>query len=312
MTATPTFDSYSDNEEDVVLWRALSPYPPGRYVEVTDTPAGGGDDTSPTRALYERGWSGLLVTPDADLAARHRTLRPRDIAATARASSKDEPAADPKAPFVPERCVSSLIGDLGWDSEEFHVMVVDMERDGWAELEGAELGRWRPWIVVARASTVTDLEARGGLETMMSGKGYDRTMFDGRSCWFVATERSQRLAHHLSYPSRPFDARTSRAQRLLEATICELEESLARASVDVAAWRSKALSAWASERCALAERDEAKAALAAAVESNAVTVRAQMEEIRRLRADLADLRSSTSWQVTAPLRRVTSALKRNP
>jgi len=319
MTATATFDSYSDNEEDVVLWRALRSYDPGRYVEISHVhssgngpssgpiPSSGPEDTSPTRALYDRGWSGLLVTSDPELWARRKASRPRDVTVVGKASSQDQPA---KPAAAADWRVSSLLGDLGWDATDLHAMIVDIESDAAGALEGAALARWRPWIVVVGASTCADPRCRAGLMSLMSRDGYDHTMFDGQSFWFVAKEHAQALADKLSYPARPFDGHTSRAQRTLNARIVELEASLAGLSDDVAAWRSKAVSAWASQRCALAERDEAAAQLAAQVEADTDAARACRDEIGRLRAELADLRSSTSWQVTAPLRRATSLLKR--
>jgi hypothetical protein len=313
MTATATFDSYSDNEEDVVLWRALRSYDPGRYVEINhlhssgNVPASGREDTSPTRALYERGWSGLLVTSDVELSARRKASRPRDVTVVGKASPRDEPA-NPEE--TADWRVSALLGDLGWDATDLHAMIVEIESDATAALEGAALARWRPWIVVVGASTRADPRYRAGLVSLMSRDGYDHTMFDGQSFWFVAKEHAQALADKLSYPARPFDGHTSRAQRTLNARIVELEASVAGLSDDVAAWRSKAVSAWAAERCALADKDDAAARFSAQVEAVTEAARAQLEEISRLRGELADLRSSTSWQVTAPLRRATSVLKR--
>lgn len=310
MTATATFDSYSDNEEDVVLWRVLRSCDPGHYVEVTHVSSSAHEDTSPTRALYDRGWSGLLVTSDAELSARRKASRPRDVTVVAKASPRDEPVTDATPAAASDWRVSSLLGGLGWDATDFHAMIVDVEPDARDVLEGAEPARWRPWIVVVRAAAGAGPKGRADLASLMSSEGYDFTMFDGRSSWYVAKEHAPVLADKLSYPARPFDGHTSRAQRTLSARIVELEASVAGLSDDVAAWRSKAVSAWAAERCALADKDDAASRFEAQMQAITETARANLDEISRLRGELVDLRSSTSWQVTAPLRRATSVLKR--
>jgi hypothetical protein len=312
MTATPTFESYDDNEEDVVLWRALRPQTPGRYVEVLQAGGNEPEDTSATRALYEKGWSGLVVTPDGELAARRRKLRERDVTVTATASRRDAKAGTPPPP---ERRVSSLIGGLGWDASDIHAMIVDFPDAELSVLEGTDLTAWRPWIVVVRAREEPAGAGRANLQAWMSSAGYEQTMFDGASVWFVSEERSPLLAAKLRYPARPFDSYTTRAFRAAQSRLADLEAGLARVETaaselrsDVAAWRSKAVSAWAAQRCAVAERDEIAAELAAVGADGC----GHLGEIERLQADLADMRHSTSWQVTAPLRRVASLRKPHP
>jgi len=55
-----TFISYSQNLEDVMLWRALKHIEQGFYVDV-----GANDPTflSVTHAFYERGWHGINIDP---------------------------------------------------------------------------------------------------------------------------------------------------------------------------------------------------------------------------------------------------------
>ncbi len=71
----PAFQSYSQNGEDVVLWRALRGITDGRYVDV-----GANDpfNDSVTMAFYSHGWSGITVEPDPGFAPLLRQHRPRD------------------------------------------------------------------------------------------------------------------------------------------------------------------------------------------------------------------------------------------
>lgn len=74
MTSSP-FVSYAPNGEDVVLVRLLQWSPPGTYVEVVTDPR-----RSVTRALSDKGWSGVLLTTD----DRAGETRPHDtVVATA-------------------------------------------------------------------------------------------------------------------------------------------------------------------------------------------------------------------------------------
>src|SRR4051794_10819280 len=70
------FVSYSQNFEDIMLWRALHNVSNGRYIDV-----GAHDPNieSVTRAFYERGWSGINIEP---VDAEYQKLllhRPRDV-----------------------------------------------------------------------------------------------------------------------------------------------------------------------------------------------------------------------------------------
>src|SRR2546422_7104389 len=67
--------SYSQNAEDVRLWRVLQDLDDGFYVDVG---AGHPNLDSVTQLFYERGWSGINIEPGphyADLAEN----RPRDV-----------------------------------------------------------------------------------------------------------------------------------------------------------------------------------------------------------------------------------------
>jgi FkbM family methyltransferase len=73
---TSRFVSYAQNFEDVMLWRALGDVTPGFYIDI-----GANSPTidSVTRAFYERGWRGINVEPNPEL---HRQLvadRPEDV-----------------------------------------------------------------------------------------------------------------------------------------------------------------------------------------------------------------------------------------
>ena len=58
----PALLSYAVDAEDVVLHRALGWVTPGTYLEIAPVDP---EEQSPTRALAELGWTGVLVAPGA-------------------------------------------------------------------------------------------------------------------------------------------------------------------------------------------------------------------------------------------------------
>ena len=67
--------SYAQNMEDYHLDVAFGGARQGRYIDI-----GGGHPVAGSVSFwfYQRGWSGIVVEPQPDLAALHRRLRPRD------------------------------------------------------------------------------------------------------------------------------------------------------------------------------------------------------------------------------------------
>src|SRR5215510_10309746 len=82
--------SCAQNMEDYHLDVALGGARQGRYIDI-----GGGHPVAGSVSFwfYQRGWSGIVVEPQPDLAALHRRLRPRDTlveAVIGRASGEAE------------------------------------------------------------------------------------------------------------------------------------------------------------------------------------------------------------------------------
>ena len=79
----PPFDSFAQNGEDVVLWRALGHIANGRYVDVG---ANHPTNDSVTRAFYDRGWRGIAIEPDPTYA---RLVPPRASGRRDRGGGRD-------------------------------------------------------------------------------------------------------------------------------------------------------------------------------------------------------------------------------
>lgn len=80
---------YSQEGEDIVLWRMLNPLslPPGRYVDVgCNHPY----HMSNTAMFYTQGWSGVAIDPNPDYAAEFAKYRPRDTFINCGVSDREE------------------------------------------------------------------------------------------------------------------------------------------------------------------------------------------------------------------------------
>ncbi len=76
--------SYSQEGEDLLLYRFLEGVPNGFYVDVG---ANDPERFSNTKIFYDMGWQGVLIEPNPELEQRLRQNRPRDIVVTCGVSS---------------------------------------------------------------------------------------------------------------------------------------------------------------------------------------------------------------------------------
>src|SRR5262245_26240484 len=70
------FVSYAQNQEDVMLYRALREVERGFYIDV------GAQDPiidSVTKAFYERGWHGINIEPNEEYFEKLQSQRPHDL-----------------------------------------------------------------------------------------------------------------------------------------------------------------------------------------------------------------------------------------
>lgn len=327
-----SFDSYSQNGEDVVLWRALQHVGRGRYIDVG---AYHPRDDSVTMAFYNHGWEGITVEPDPDLARLHREMRPRDIQVEAAITDTDQGVAtlhvventglstlddelldlhrasgyETHDLQVATRRMDAVLDEAAWSGTEIHFMSVDTEGFERTVLETTNLARWRPWVLVVEATEPNSSKSTRHLwNDLVEDAGYSFCLFDGLSCFFVAKEHGD-LAPMLSYPACVLDEYTTLTYRT-QARKAELVSSLVG---EVAQWRTQAVRNWGN---ALAEADQIKelqAELRTLREENEQLrweVHSDMSEIDRLRGHIDEMYESESWRVTKPMRAVTGWLSR--
>ncbi|WP_098460590.1 FkbM family methyltransferase [Propionicimonas paludicola] len=215
------FRSYAQNQEDVVLYRALGgAVDRGHYLEVG---AYHPSVKSTSYALYERGWRGILVEPQEEFAHLCRAMRPDDcvVQALIGDSTRDSVpfyrvsggARSTMVPSVadsyPDRVtrtssrmvtLNDLLRSAEWAREAFHFMVLDVEGAEANALRGIDLDEYRPWIIVVESvHPVSLLDSSAEWRDLLIAARYCEVMFDGVSRYFLAEEH-QDLAR-LIYPA---------------------------------------------------------------------------------------------------------------
>jgi FkbM family methyltransferase len=222
------FVSYAQNQEDVVLARALRPDDRGGFW--VDVGAGDPVVDSVTAAFAERGWRGVNVEP---LPFEHERLcaaRPADtnlqvaLGATAGLGTLFvEPAenrgASTMVPELAERyradgeeftpievpiwTLARVVADHAAGPVDF--LKVDVEGFEREVLAGADWSSFRPRVVVMEATVPkSDEPAHEGWEPMLLELGYRFAMFDGLNRFYAHADEPA-LLQRLAIPANVFD-----------------------------------------------------------------------------------------------------------
>jgi FkbM family methyltransferase len=316
MIAEP-FESFAQNGEDVVLWRALGSQISGRYVDV-----GANHPTvdSVTRAFYDRGWRGIAVEPVPAFADRFRAERPEDIVVQAAitdhsgdsvtlhefrdtglstmvdkfADRHRESGRDVNNITVATLTLDDVLTNAGWSGSDIHFVSIDTEGAEEGVLAGFDLNRWRPWVLVIESTAPNTTQPTYAVwEEMVTSAGYQFCLFDGLSRFYVDRDHRE-LIPALSYGASVVDDYSTLHMRNVEAGLAETDARLRAAHIElnerveeVLRWRTIALNRWLQEA------------------GGAVTQKASVSnELRHLQNELAATHATLSWRVTRPLRMV--------
>ncbi len=239
-----TFISYSQNLEDVMLWRALKHIEKGFYVDV-----GANDpvELSVTNAFYQAGWHGINIDPitceslqrerirDVNLriaiSSEARELAFYKVDYSALSTSDEKIAEDYLAAGrdVVELTVPALpLGDVLSKHSEgpIHFMNIDVEGAELDVLSSFDLSIWRPWILLVESTFPnTQIPTHHTWEPIVVSSGYDFVYFDGLNRFYIASEHSE-LREAFLFPPGGFDFYITAKQQ-------KIEKSLALAEMEI-------------------------------------------------------------------------------
>lgn len=198
--------SYSQNFEDVLLWRVLKDQRAGMYVDV------GANDPhvfSVSRLFHEKGIPGVHIEPVPEFAEDLKRARPGDRVLQVALSNSKNPIILYNIPGTGLSTVDKSIADRhrsqGFPVEEIQVTTETLENvlDDLAgqevhwlkiDVEGAEadvLASWnssavRPWIVVVESTLPnTQIESYQEWEGELISRDYTFAYFDGLNRYYV-------------------------------------------------------------------------------------------------------------------------------
>lgn len=219
--------SYAQCLEDYHLELALGDRVRGFYVDV-----GGGHPVADNVSyhFYLRGWNGVVVEPQADLASLYGSLRPRDRVAThlvgcvegevafhrvdrlhgfstiVEANAKGAKAfgAGYETISLPIRPLSAVLDEAGSPHVDF--LKIDVEGAEADVLEGMDWRRHRPSILCIEAiEPGSAREAWQGWEPIVIRAGYIHAFSDGLNRFYVAKEE-EHLASRFPAAPTPWEA----------------------------------------------------------------------------------------------------------
>ena len=320
------FISYSQNNEDVLLWRALGHVRDGFYIDV-----GANDpvEHSVTKAFYDAGWRGINIEPLPAHIAAFDEQRPGDVnlavaAGSAAGSLTLYDVPDVRGWASPEKSVADLhraeghtvaeltvpMRTLADVCEEFvrgeiHFLKVDVEGFEGEVLRGMDFERWRPWVLVIEATLPNSRETNhASWEHLVTAHRYRYAWFDGLNRYYVAEEHAELMASFGIQPN-VFDDyisyhldRAWAANRAATASLRETEQQADAARAELHDMMQFADNLEVEKQEALAEIAQLRQDLAQAhANGQQATLWA-----RDLEERLTATYNSTSWKVTQPLR----------
>ena len=245
-----TFKSYSQNLEDVMLWRALGEYKNGFYIDV-----GACDPVadSVTKAFYDSGWRGINIEPMANAYSVISENRPRDInlniavdavsgvkefysvdsgnglstAVAEYASAYKDEGRIVESVSVETRTLAEVCN--AYVSQEISFLKVDVEGGEASVLKSADFTKFRPWIILVEATRPnTQIPSHEEWESILLEASYRFVYFDGLNRFYVADEKYSVFADKFSTPPNWFDGYERHQNIDLENQVAALNDNLSK------------------------------------------------------------------------------------
>jgi FkbM family methyltransferase len=241
--------SFSQNAEDVRLWRVFNDTKDGFYVDVgANHPVTG----SVTKLFYDAGWSGINIEPGPtyDLLA---AARPRDInirAAIGRSAghaafwltypetglSTARPEVHDRVPELIEQFEQVTVQCLRLEDvleahasgRAIHFLKIDVEGSEADVISSNDWRKFRPVVLIVEAvATMDSTPTHDAWEPQLLAFDYELAAFDGLNRFYVASEHRD-LVSGLGYPIGVLDHYVSETQFELERQCQQLKADLDR------------------------------------------------------------------------------------
>jgi len=221
-----TFISYAQNYEDVILHRALKHIDKGFYIDV------GANDPiidSVTKAFYDIGWRGINIEPVSEWFKKLQQNRPEDInlqlAVGARKSevnffelvgtglsTMDKSIAkrhekEHDFEIIEYKILAVRLTTIceQHPHTDIHFLKIDVEGTELSVLQGLDLKKIRPWIIVVESTLPNSQEENyEEWEYSLTKRGYHYVYFDGLNRYYVADEHEE-LDNAFTAPPNYFD-----------------------------------------------------------------------------------------------------------
>jgi FkbM family methyltransferase len=208
--------SYSQNLEDYHLSLAFAGQATGTYIDI-----GAGHPIADNVSFwfYERGWRGIVVEPQFELAALYGRLRPRDVAVCGLigrengeaafhmvdrlhglSTTREDVAQNARAFDVDYRTLRLPVTTLAQLCESHDVgsidfLKIDVEGAESDVLFGGDWKRFRPKVIVAEAvSPMSSEPSWQDWEPFLLAQGYRFVLFDTLNRFYVAQEHPDIMA----------------------------------------------------------------------------------------------------------------------
>jgi FkbM family methyltransferase len=226
MSTSKVFVSYSQNFEDVMLWRALKHISRGFYIDIG---AWSPDLDSVTRAFYQDGWKGINIEPNPVFLDSYERRRPRDVNLCLALGDK---TGETEMFFVSNSGLSTINADYAYEynqagleirtshvkvdtlqniweqyvgENEVHFLKIDVEGFEAQVLKGNDWGKNRPWILLIEATRPgCPIPSYQDWEPILISNNYLMAYADGLNRYYIAKEH-QDLLDAFKYPPNVFD-----------------------------------------------------------------------------------------------------------
>lgn len=280
-----SFISYSQNFEDVMLWRALKNIKNGFYIDV-----GANDpvEYSVTKAFYDNGWNGINIEPIEQYYKLLLQQRKKDI---------NLPIAinDSKGKFdifeIKDTGLSTLDKEVAekhkqegrrvekkivetdtlsnicekYVKKEINFLKIDVEGFEIAVLKSLDLKKYRPWIILIETTepSTGKVDIFAGESILIENK-YKNVYFDGINTFYIANEKVLELEKFFQVPPNVFDRYELISELNMKNTILYQKQEINNLS----------------------------------------------QEVNNLNEQIKALKNSLSWKITKPLRTIKKILKK--